>query len=114
MTQCGGAALTAATSEHQGIADTVKAAARSAYLELPPGEPLPADTAAWPCFEVVEALEQVVAGTNFFLKVRVSADGSATEYVQLRVYEPLPHVGTPPELAGFRKGTDAQGPLQYF
>ena len=35
---------------------------------------------------------QVVAGTNYWVKVHLGG----TDYVHLKVYKPLPHVGAPP------------------
>ena len=71
-----------------------------------------AEAEAWPAFKVVETLTQVVAGTNYFFKVRVSAEGSAEEFVHLRVFSSL--FGADPELAAMLKGKDGLGPLQYF
>ena len=64
------------------------------------------------CYLVLEAHSQVVAGTNYFLKVRVSADGEPLECVQLRVFVSL--FGDPPALAALRKGAAAAGALSYF
>ena len=84
-------------------------------MPLHPGSQLqkPRVHSPWPAYAVVEVLTQVVAGTNFFLKVRVStAEAPAAEYVQLRVFESL--FGDGPELVDLRKGDEAAGSLTYF
>eukprot|EP00446_Apocalathium_sp_SHHI-4_P053867 CAMPEP_0177374220 /NCGR_PEP_ID=MMETSP0368-20130122/44038_1 /TAXON_ID=447022 ORGANISM="Scrippsiella hangoei-like, Strain SHHI-4" /NCGR_SAMPLE_ID=MMETSP0368 /ASSEMBLY_ACC=CAM_ASM_000363 /LENGTH=177 /DNA_ID=CAMNT_0018837795 /DNA_START=58 /DNA_END=592 /DNA_ORIENTATION=+ len=53
---------------------------------------------------------QVVAGTNYFVKVAVSD----TDALHLRIYKPLPHTRLPPTLNGVKLGQDHQSPLEYF
>lgn len=101
----GVAAANATEAQHQHIADDVRLAAWRQYTDA-------AEAEAWPAFKVVETLTQVVAGTNYFFKVRVSAEGSAEEFVHLRVFSSL--FGADPELAAMLKGKDGLGPLQYF
>ena len=107
---CGAARAAALTAEHQHIADAVSAEARRRYCGVPAG--VMAKLTPWPCYLVLEAHSQVVAGTNYFLKVRVSADGEPLECVQLRVFVSL--FGDPPALAALRKGAAAAGALSYF
>ena len=45
-------------------------------------------------FEAVSYTTQVVAGTNWNAKIRVSPDAT----IQVRVFEPLPHTGAAPEV----------------
>ena len=68
----------------------------------------------WPdgTYVVCEALSQVVAGTNYFFKVRVSTADAPPEYVHLRIFVDL--FGNPAALAGLLKGDAAAGELSYF
>ena len=45
-------------------------------------------------FEPKTFTSQVVAGTNFLVKV----DCGNGEYAQLKIFQPLPHTGEPPQL----------------
>ena len=45
-------------------------------------------------FEPVKTKTQVVAGTNYFVKVKVGDN----DYLFLKIYEPLPHTQQPPEV----------------
>ena len=104
---CGAAAVAAVEAQHQNLADEVKDAARRQYL--PDGAAL----TPWPAYSVCEVLTQVVAGNNYFLKIRVSAASTTpAEFVWLRVFESL--FGDPPQLVELRKGAEAAGPIRYF
>ena len=50
---------------------------------------------------------QVVAGTNF--KVKVSVGGE--EYIHVSIFEPLPHTGNPCEVQGVTLGYSADSSL---
>ena len=65
-------------------------------------------------YELVEALSQEVAGTNYFIKVRISPPGAPTEHIALRIFQPLPHTGAPPELVSMLRDEAVPTPLQYF
>ena len=51
---------------------------------------------------------QVVAGTNYFFKVRIAE----TEFIHIRVYVSL--FGDLPQLVALLKGPEAAGALVYF
>ncbi|NXX75591.1 CYTB protein, partial [Urocolius indicus] len=53
---------------------------------------------------------QVVAGTNYFIKVQVSDD----DYVHLRVFQSLPYENKGPSLDGYETGKTKDDPLNYF
>nr|XP_034953315.1 cystatin-A-like [Zootoca vivipara]XP_034953316.1 cystatin-A-like [Zootoca vivipara] len=61
-------------------------------------------------FTAVEYKTQVVAGTNYFIKVDVGQG----EYLHLRVFQPLPHKNEVPSLTAYQAGKTASDPLNYF
>ncbi|XP_064629085.1 cystatin-B-like [Lineus longissimus] len=61
-------------------------------------------------FEAVAVKTQVVAGTNYFIKVRVG-DG---DYIHLRVFKPLPYTDEPIQLIGVQEGKSESDPIDYF
>ncbi|NXA21135.1 CYTA protein, partial [Ibidorhyncha struthersii] len=61
-------------------------------------------------FNAIEYRTQVVAGTNYFIKVQVSDN----EYVHLRVFQSLPNEDQGPSLVSFQTGKTRDDPLTYF
>ncbi|XP_054044692.1 cystatin-A-like [Rissa tridactyla] len=61
-------------------------------------------------FNAIIYRTQVVAGTNYFIKVQVSD----AEYVHLRVFQSLPHENQGPRLDGYQTGKTKDDPLTYF
>ncbi|CAN9506295.1 unnamed protein product [Ophioblennius macclurei] len=53
---------------------------------------------------------QVVAGTNYFIKVHVGDD----KHVHIRVFKALPHVGSGPQLHSLQEGKTIQDPIVHF
>ncbi|GAA43191.2 cystatin-A/B [Clonorchis sinensis] len=60
--------------------------------------------------EVVLVATQVVAGTNYFAKVKLNGD----KYVHARIYEKLPCHGGTTELHSIQKDKTHADPLGYF
>ncbi|NXW41383.1 CYTB protein, partial [Nyctiprogne leucopyga] len=61
-------------------------------------------------FKAIVYKTQVVAGTNYFIKVQVSD----CDYVHLKVFQSLPYENQGPSLAGFQTGKTRDDPLIYF
>ncbi|KAG6921211.1 cystatin A [Chelydra serpentina] len=87
-----------ATPEIQKIADQVKP-----QLE---GK----ENKTYPVFVALVYKTQVVAGTNYFIKVSISNN----ECVHLRVYQSLPHEKKGPSLTSYQTGKTKDDPLNYF
>jgi cystatin-A/B len=51
-------------------------------------------------YQAVLYTSQVVAGTNYKVKVRISGE----EYIHIKVYVPLPYTGNPPSLSELEQG----------
>ena len=108
----GSAAPTSVTPEVAEVAGTVRAEARRQYLKIPQG--VMAKVTPFSAWEPTEAMTQVVAGTNFFVKVRISAASEPEEFIQLRIFRGLPHTGGEPTLVAMLRDAEAAGPVQYF
>ncbi|XP_046733631.1 cystatin-B-like [Silurus meridionalis] len=96
---CGGPSpVEAANEEVQKICDEVK--------------PLVEEKAGrtFNVFTAKSYTTQVVAGTNYFIKVQVSD----VECVHLRVYKMLPHAGEKLELTGIQTKKSHQDAIGYF
>ncbi|KAK2528298.1 cystatin-B [Columba livia] len=96
---CGGAsAVRAATPETQQIAEEVKP-----QLEEKEGK-------TFDVFTAVEFKTQVVAGTNYFIKVHVGND----EFMHLRVFKSLPHENKPLSLHSYQSSKTKHDELAFF
>ncbi|XP_028623791.1 cystatin-B [Grammomys surdaster] len=96
---CGGPSATKpATAETQEIADKVKS-----QLEEKENQ-------KFNVFKAVSFKSQVVAGTNFFIKVDVGED----KYVHLRVFQPLPHENKPLTLTSYQTNKEKHEEISYF
>ncbi|XP_009458816.1 PREDICTED: cystatin-B [Nipponia nippon] len=61
-------------------------------------------------FTAVEFKTQVVAGTNYFIKVHVGND----EFVHLRVFRSLPHENRPLSLHSYQSSKTRHDELAFF
>ncbi|XP_069929217.1 cystatin-B [Oryctolagus cuniculus] len=87
-----------ATAETQDIADQVKA-----QLEEK-------ENCKFDVFKAMSFKSQVVAGTNYFIKVHVGDD----RFVHLRVFRSLPHENKPLSLAAYQANKAEHDELTYF
>merc|ERR1739845_330064 len=96
---CGGASeVAAADAETIDICNTVRG-----DLETRLAKPFQEYTA-------VSVRKQVVAGTNFLVKIHVGGG----DHVHVRIFRPLPHTNGAPEVHGHQAGKTAEDPLEYF
>ncbi|XP_005146690.2 cystatin-B [Melopsittacus undulatus] len=96
---CGGtSAVRPATGETQQIVDEVKS-----QLEEKEGK-------TFDVFTAVEFKTQVVAGTNYFIKVHVGND----EFMHLRVFRSLPHENKPLSLHSYQSSKTKHDELSFF
>eukprot|EP00116_Pleurobrachia_bachei_P015064 sb/3475326/ len=63
------------------------------------------------CFEAVEYCSQMVAGTNYFVKVKVDNGDS---HVHVRVFKSLPHAGAELSVHSMQQEKTSACPLEYF
>ncbi|CAM5078039.1 unnamed protein product [Natator depressus] len=89
-----------ATPEIQEIADQVKP-----QLEE-------RENKTYPVFVAIKYKTQVVAGTNYFIKVSIS--NSTDECVHLSVFQSLPCENNGPSLTSYETGKTKNDPLSYF
>lgn len=62
-------------------------------------------------FTALKYTTQVVAGTNFFVKVQVHPNG---ECIHVRIFKPLPHTNRPVELTSVQTGKAIEDTIDYF
>ncbi|XP_058379397.1 stefin-C-like [Diceros bicornis minor] len=96
---CGGFTNTRpATPEIQAIADQVKP-----QLEEK-------EKKKFSIFKAVEFRSQVVAGTNYLIKVQVGDD----DYVHIQVFASLPHANRPLDLTSYQTNKTRNDKLKSF
>ncbi|XP_066091441.1 cystatin-B [Saccopteryx bilineata] len=96
---CGGCTATQpATADVQAIADQVKP-----QLEAK-------ENKNYTMFKAVEFKSQIVAGTNYFIKVQVADD----DFIHIRVYKSLPHENKPLALHDYQTNKAKHDELSYF
>jgi cystatin-A/B len=61
-------------------------------------------------FTVLLVSSQVVAGTNYFVKIHVGGE----ECVHARIFRPLPHTGEGPQVHSVQLSKTKDEPLAYF
>jgi len=61
-------------------------------------------------FVAVAYVTQVVAGTNFFVKVHIGNE----EFAHLRIFRPLPHVNEMPSLHDYQLPKTREDPITHF
>ncbi|MEE6518830.1 hypothetical protein FKM82_030066 [Ascaphus truei] len=99
MPLCGGlASAKPASPEVQAICDSVKV-----EVEQKSGKNCSTFTA-------IEYKTQVVAGTNYFIKIHVGGE----EYLHVRVYQTLPHAGATLTLSDCQIDKNKHDELTYF
>ncbi|XP_053421750.1 cystatin-B [Nycticebus coucang] len=97
--KCGAPSATQpATANTQDIADQVKS-----QLEEK-------ENKKFPVFKAVSFKSQVVAGTNFFIKVHVGDE----KFIHLRVFQSLPHENKPLALSDYQTDKARHDELTYF
>uniref|UniRef100_A0A8C3F0C3 Cystatin domain-containing protein n=1 Tax=Chrysemys picta bellii TaxID=8478 RepID=A0A8C3F0C3_CHRPI len=70
------------------------------------------DKKTYPVFVAIKYKTQVVAGTNYFIKV--STHNSNDERVHLRVFQSLPYQKEEPSLTRYETGKTRDDPLEPF
>ncbi|XP_062984966.1 cystatin-A [Elgaria multicarinata webbii] len=97
--KCGGTTeAKPATAETQQLAQEVKA-----QVEEKEGK-------SFEVFIAVEFKTQMVAGTNYFIKVHVGNE----EYLHVRIFKSLPHEKKPLTLTSYQSKKAKQDELTYF
>ena len=99
LMSCGGATeVQAPTPEVQALCDSVKQGILHKVRSV-----------GTPEFRLVGFRSQVVAGTNYFVNIAVGDGG----HLHARIFQPLPHTGTGPEVVAVKLAT-ANDELVYF
>jgi len=63
-------------------------------------------------FEIVHLTSQVVAGTNFWVKIKAdSHHGQEHEYIHVKIFRPLPHTHQPPQITEFTMNVAVDAPF---
>ncbi|XP_004696958.1 cystatin-B [Echinops telfairi] len=94
----GTSATKPATAEIQEIVDKVKAQVEEK------------ENKTFQVFKAVEYKSQVVAGTNYFIKVHVGNEN----FMHLNVHESLPHEKKPLTLSNYQTNKTKHDELTYF
>uniref|UniRef100_A0A670YY75 Cystatin n=2 Tax=Pseudonaja textilis TaxID=8673 RepID=A0A670YY75_PSETE len=89
-----------ATPEIQGLADQVKGALEEETNRR------------FATYEAISYRTQVVAGTNYFIKVQCG--DWENDYVHLKIFQALPDQGGQAELSGFQLDKTKADPITYF
>mmetsp|Transcript_5903 Transcript_5903/g.14006 ORF Transcript_5903/g.14006 Transcript_5903/m.14006 type:complete len:146 (-) Transcript_5903:172-609(-) len=97
------AAVRAASTETQALVDPFREAAQKRALEAGAA----GNFTKW---EARQLRTQLVAGTNYFVKVAVSDD----KCVHLRIYQPLPHTKEPARLVAVKLDQNPEEDVAYF
>ncbi|XP_069616617.1 cystatin-B-like [Ranitomeya imitator] len=99
MALCGGlGSVKPATEAVQALCDQVKAEVEEKHGKK------------YPKFVAVEYKTQLVAGTNFFVKVLTGDE----EYIHLRMYQTLPHDGEKLSLSASQVGKTKADEIVHF
>jgi cystatin-A/B len=61
-------------------------------------------------FSAIEYQSQVVAGTNYFVKIHIGNE----EYIHARIFKPLSCNGTTPEVHGVQMSKSKADAITYF
>ncbi|XP_020379606.2 cystatin-B-like [Rhincodon typus] len=64
-----------------------------------------------PIYHAISYRSQIVAGTNYFIKVVV---GEADDYIHMRVFQPLPHSDPKLSLENLQTGKTLFDEIEYF
>lgn len=64
----------------------------------------------FPTYELVGVKTQLVAGTNYFMKIHIGGG----HFVHARVYQTLPHAGGTLELSKYQENKSQDDELAYF
>jgi len=64
----------------------------------------------FPEFTAVSVKTQVVAGTNYFVKIHVGNE----DYLHVRIFKPLPHAGEGPQVHSFLLSKSKDEEIAYF